>query len=118
MTAGSQHCCGWQAAWCATWTASEALRSPRFIASLCCAVSRHFCPNEMHSDDEAASQLSAACRRPLLVGAAEEGRCLVCALPLEDLVAFSSLRIYLDTDLKRSDTRAKGLQVAHLSTNA
>ena len=51
-------------------------------------------------------------RRPWLVPAAEEGRCLVCALPLTDLVAFSSLRIYLDSDLKRSDTRARGLQGA------
>ena len=55
------------------------------------------------------------CRRPRLVPASEEGRCLVCALPLTDLVAFSSLRIYLDTDLKRSDTRARGLQACLLS---
>ena len=51
------------------------------------------------------------CRRPELVAAAAEGAALVCALPLEEVAAFSSLRINLSQDLRGADQRRANLQV-------
>ena len=51
------------------------------------------------------------CRRPELVAAAAEGAALVCALPLEEVAAFSSLRINLSQDLRGANQRRANLQV-------
>ena len=45
------------------------------------------------------------------MAAAAEGAALVCALPLEEVAAFSSLRINLSQDLRGADQRRANLQV-------
>ena len=50
------------------------------------------------------------------MAASAEGAAMVCALPLEEVAAFSSLRVNLGKDLRAADKRSANLQVAGVET--